>query len=138
MNKLYYSNADYDTYWCAADPHAMVPPRSGLMFGGIYTDVSDNPLTGAQRCPSRFYPVPLGGHAHVCISDDYELGYKNSIQFAGFFSCSAGNPLAMGQSSVRRIARDATLVIHKSKVESFMAQRGPEYSYYGPKECPQG
>ena len=30
----------------------------------------------------------------VCVSSDYELGYADSIPFAGFESCIAGNPLA--------------------------------------------
>lgn len=139
VNKLYYSNAEYDTYWCAADPDTMNPPRSGLMFGGLYTDVSDNPLTGAQRCPNRFYPVPLGGHAQVCISDDYEMGFKSSVQFAGFFSCSAGNPLAIGQSTgASRKKRDSSVFEYETRVDSFMARQGHGHGYQGPKECPQG
>jgi len=139
INKLYYSNAEYDTYWCAADAHTMSPPRSGLMFGGIYTEVSDNPLTGAQRCPNRFYPVPLGGHAQVCISDDYEMGYKSSVQFAGFFSCSAGNPLALGQSTGSSRSKRDTLFEYETRVDSFMARQGHSHAgYHGPKECPQG
>ena len=30
----------------------------------------------------------------VCVSSDYELGYADSLPFAGFESCIAGNPLA--------------------------------------------
>lgn len=71
-----------------------VPQGSGYLFGGVYSTTTPNPLTGSQKCPNRFYPRVLGGHAYVCISDDYELGYQYSLPFAGFFSCSAGNPLA--------------------------------------------
>ena len=138
MNKLHYSKADYDTYWCAANTNATSPPNSGVMFGGIYTDMSDNPLTGAQRCPNRFYPLPLGGHAHVCISDDYEQGYKNSIKFAGFYSCSAGNPLAIRRSAGIHRSKRHTVSKHVSVVENFMAQKTANNEFYGPKECPQG
>lgn len=138
-NKLYYSSAEYETYWCAANYNTTNPPGTGLLFGGVYTDVSDNPLTGAQRCPSRFHPLPLGGHAHICISDDYEMAYQNSIQFAGFFSCSAGNPLAAKRQTpaTRRSARQ-TVVKYVSKVEAYMAQKTTGQEYSGPKECPHG
>ena len=32
---------------------------------------------------------------HVCVSNDYELGYAQSLPFGGFESYKAGNPLAL-------------------------------------------
>ena len=46
-----------------------------------------------------FYPLRFGEDTHVCVSDDYELGYALSIPFAGFESCSVGNPLSTKTSS---------------------------------------
>ena len=72
-----------------------VGENSGMLFGGVYTSHDPNPVTGAQSCPHRFYALPFGSHSHVCVSDDYELGYQFSLRFGGFFSCSSGNPLAV-------------------------------------------
>jgi hypothetical protein len=85
------STATYKAYWCAASGE--VQQDSGLLFGGLFTKTSSNPLTKTQGCPVRYYPLRLGEHMHVCVSDDYELGYRFSVPFAGFFSCRTGNPL---------------------------------------------
>jgi len=34
------------------------------------------------------------------VSDDYELGFQQSVPFGGFFSCSAGNPLGVKKSAL--------------------------------------
>ena len=31
----------------------------------------------------------------ICVSDDYELGFQQSVPFGGFFSCNTGNPLGV-------------------------------------------
>ena len=88
----------YSTYWCVAT--GQVPSNTGYLFGGIYSKVLKNPVTQDQSCPSKFYPLRFGGTMHVCVSDDYELGYRSSVPFGGFFSCKAGNPLVVKQSAV--------------------------------------
>ena len=88
---------NYQTYWCV-DP-GRVPAKSGYMFGGLYSSVAVNPLTQARSCPNHYYPLRFGEDTRICVSDDYELGYVLSIPFAGFESCSAGNPLATKSSS---------------------------------------
>uniref|UniRef100_A0A4W3GS73 Macrophage expressed 1 n=2 Tax=Callorhinchus milii TaxID=7868 RepID=A0A4W3GS73_CALMI len=84
--------ARFTAYWCAA--HGPVPRASGLMFGGLYTRSSDNPLTGSRSCPPAHYPLSLFLSLKVCVSDDSELGFRYSVPFGGFFSCESGNPLA--------------------------------------------
>jgi len=88
---------NYQLYWCV-DP-GLVHEKSGYMFGGLYSSISVNPLTQARTCPNYFYPLRFGEDTHVCVSDDYELGYALSAPFAGFQSCTAGNPLATKSSS---------------------------------------
>lgn len=87
--------ARYETYWCVAK--GSVPRNSGYLFGGIYNDGFINPVTQARNCPHKFYPLIFGGKMRVCVSDDYELGFKSSVPFGGFFSCYFGNPLAVGK-----------------------------------------
>ena len=89
-------NGNYQLYWCV-DP-GLVQEKSGYMFGGLYNSISVNPLTQTRSCPRYFYPLRFGEDTHVCVSDDYELGYALSAPFAGFESCTAGNPLATKSS----------------------------------------
>ena len=35
----------------------------------------------------------------VCLSDDYELGFQQSVPFGGFFSCNTGNPLGVKKAA---------------------------------------
>ena len=35
----------------------------------------------------------------VCVSDDYELGFQQSVPFGGFFSCNTGNPLGVKKAA---------------------------------------
>jgi hypothetical protein len=134
-NVLHYSQAEYDSYWCAAEGNH-VPQHSGVLFGGVYTTTSSNPVTGSQKCPNRFYPRALGGHAFVCVSDDYELGYQNSLRFAGFFSCSAGNPLAIPN---KKDPINGTQLRSFSGMEAFFASSNENgESFYGPRNCPNG
>lgn len=43
--------------------------------------------------PAGYIPLNLFESLKVCVSLDYELGYKFSVPFGGFFSCIMGNPL---------------------------------------------
>ena len=88
----------YSTYWCMAK--GQVPANTGYLFGGLYSDVLKNPMTEGHSCPHKFYPLRFGATMQVCVSDDYELGYQQSVPFGGFFSCNAGNPLGVAKSSV--------------------------------------
>ncbi|XP_004479303.1 macrophage-expressed gene 1 protein [Dasypus novemcinctus] len=85
------AKAEFRAYWCAAS--GQVPENSGLLFGGLFSGKSINPLTNAQSCPAGYFPLRLFESLKVCASQDYELGYRFSVPFAGFFSCAVGNPL---------------------------------------------
>ncbi|XP_069888353.1 macrophage-expressed gene 1 protein [Dipodomys merriami] len=85
------AKAEFRAFWCAA--HGQVSENSGLLFGGLYSSKSMNPLTDAQSCPAGYIPLSLFESLKVCASQDYELGYKFSVPFGGFFSCAVGNPL---------------------------------------------
>ncbi|KAM4846895.1 macrophage-expressed gene 1 protein isoform 1-T2 [Thomomys bottae] len=85
------AKAEFRAFWCAAS--GQVPENSGLLFGGLFSSKSMNPLTNAQSCPAGFIPLSLFESLKVCASQDYELGYKFSVPFGGFFSCAVGNPL---------------------------------------------
>ena len=85
-----------ESYWCAANAGS-VAPDSGYLFGGVYTDTTANPLTNDKSCPENYVALRLGMDSgmYVCVSDDDELAYRYSVPFGGFFSCDAGNPLAL-------------------------------------------
>ena len=87
------SSAQYRTFWCAV--LGKVPPETGFLFGGLYTTSTPNPLTHVQSCPSHYMALRFGEEGHVCVSNDYELGYQFSQPFTGFDSCHVGNPLAV-------------------------------------------
>lgn len=53
-----------------------------------------------MSCPRTFYPLYVGEDIKVCVSNDYELGYAHAVNFAGFYSCSVGNPLAHSAPSL--------------------------------------
>ncbi|NXU69525.1 MPEG1 protein, partial [Horornis vulcanius] len=86
------SRVQFRAYWCAAS--GTVAPNSGYLFGGLFSAHSANPITGAQSCPSGYFPLNLFGELRVCVSQDYEEGAVYAVPFGGFFSCQAGNPLA--------------------------------------------
>ncbi|XP_078258221.1 macrophage-expressed gene 1 protein-like [Rhinoraja longicauda] len=90
----YVSQAGFEAYWCAATPGVVLPQNSGYLFGGLYDRMSSNPLTQGRSCPAAFYPLRLLQHLRVCVSQDYEMGFRYSVPFGGFFSCEAGNALA--------------------------------------------
>ncbi|XP_055470196.1 macrophage-expressed gene 1 protein-like [Psammomys obesus] len=85
------AKAEFRAYWCAAT--GQVPENSGLLFGGVFTDKSINPVTNEQSCPASYFPLNLFENLKVCVSLDHEVGPKFSIPFGGFFSCTMGNPL---------------------------------------------
>lgn len=110
--------AEYSTYWCAAT--GQLQPNHGYLFGGLYNKLMVNPVTGTANCPPKFYPQNFGPeNMYVCISDDYELASQYSIPFAGFFSCSTGNPLALKKNTALEIQ------LHSDGPRSW------------PKACPQ-
>ncbi len=86
--------AHYHTYWCAALPGTSVPEHTGYLFGGFYTSKESNPLTQTKSCPKYYTPLRMLEDVIVCVSDSYETARDNSLSFAGFESCKAGNPLA--------------------------------------------
>eukprot|EP00105_Crassostrea_gigas_P043025 XP_019927173.1 PREDICTED: macrophage-expressed gene 1 protein-like [Crassostrea gigas] len=93
-DKSYYASAAYTSYWCRAKPNSVVHEDSGFMFGGLYSDRTNNFVTQTKSCPQYFLPMVITSNVRVCISDDYELGAKFAVPFGGFYSCQNGNPLA--------------------------------------------
>ncbi|KAM5247291.1 macrophage-expressed gene 1 protein-like [Ctenodactylus gundi] len=91
------AKAEFRTFWCAA--RGKVPDNSGLLFGGLFSSDSTNPVTGAQSCPESFLSLRLFRTLTVCVSQDAELGSAFSVPFGGFFSCTVGNPLVNSSAS---------------------------------------
>ncbi|XP_043827384.1 macrophage-expressed gene 1 protein [Dromiciops gliroides] len=85
------AKAEFRGFWCVAS--GQVPDNSGFLFGGLFSGKTVNPVTNAQSCPAGYLPLRLLDGLHVCTSQDYELGYRYSVPFGGFFSCDMGNPL---------------------------------------------
>ncbi|XP_064019529.1 macrophage-expressed gene 1 protein [Pogoniulus pusillus] len=85
------SRVQFSAYWCATS--RSVAPRPGYLFGGLFSTRSANYITGAQSCPSTYFPLKLFDELKVCVSQDYEAGGPYAVPFGGFFSCQAGNPL---------------------------------------------
>ncbi|XP_033099794.1 macrophage-expressed gene 1 protein-like [Anneissia japonica] len=121
----------YRTFWCAAT--SSVPARSGYLFGGVYTFNMANPLTETNECPNTFLPLRMGVELFACVSSDYELGYRYSIPFGGFFSCSAGNPLALPGSNT--YVSDSISKESSDISSTFIRETGPGG---WPKRCPTG
>ncbi|KFV65041.1 Macrophage-expressed 1, partial [Dryobates pubescens] len=91
------SRVRFSAYWCAAS--RSVAPGSGYLFGGLFSTRSANYVTGAQSCPSGYFPLKLFDELQVCVSQDYEAGGPYAVSFGGFFSCQAGNPLVKHQGT---------------------------------------
>lgn len=91
------ARAEFRAFWCAAS--GQVSENSGLLFGGLFSGKSINPLTNAQSCPAGYFQLRLFENLKVCASLDYELGYRFSVPFGGFFSCAVGNPLVDSATS---------------------------------------
>ena len=75
--------------------------NSGFLFGGLYSDKTNNFVTQTRSCPQYYNPMVIASNVRICISDDYELGAKSAVPFGGFYSCEQGNPLADGQFNKR-------------------------------------
>ncbi|XP_047448688.1 macrophage-expressed gene 1 protein-like [Mugil cephalus] len=91
-------SARINTYWCSVNGEA--PQNSGFLFGGIYSPSLQNPLTKAKSCPPDFIALKfLSDGQMICVSNDYEMGTRNSVPFGGLFSCQSNNPLAKYQHS---------------------------------------
>ena len=88
----YTTTVNYNAYWCVSLEHT--EQNSGYLFGGYYTTTVANPFLGTKSCPRYYMPLHFGEEMYICVSDDYELGFPYSIPFAGFDSCTVGNPLA--------------------------------------------
>ncbi|XP_061178925.1 macrophage-expressed gene 1 protein-like [Saccostrea echinata] len=126
-NYMVYGQAKYQAYWCVAQGH--VDKQSGFQFGGIYTTSIDNPLTQSHGCPLYFYPLKLGLDMKVCVSDDYELGFRYSVPFAGLFSCMTGNPLFIHQETTSKNPE----MLHS--LFSYLKSSSPNS---WPRGCPKG
>ena len=98
------SKANYQTYWCAPLNGVQLHQNEGYLFGGYYTSKVSNPITGAMSCPRYFYPVHMLEDTKVCVSTDYERAFAYAVDFAGFESCSMGNPLADSAPSDKNVA----------------------------------
>ncbi|XP_033744477.1 macrophage-expressed gene 1 protein-like [Pecten maximus] len=121
--------ASYKGYWCYATGN--VQAGSGYLFGGVFTNTVGNPLTGSRSCPPYFYALRLSGSLRVCVSDDYELGFRYSVPFAGFFSCKTGNPLKLNSDEEDRHKRSNNQVF----LVTFLKTSGPSH---WPRGCPTG
>lgn len=95
-NNYYVRSARVNTYWCSVNGKA--PENSGYLFGGLYGPSLLNPLTKVKSCPPTFIPIKfLSDGLMICASNDYEIGTRYSVPFAGLFSCESANPLAGDQ-----------------------------------------
>ncbi|OWF42792.1 Macrophage-expressed gene 1 protein [Mizuhopecten yessoensis] len=122
--------ASYTGFWCVTT--GKVPADSGYLFGGLFTSTIGNPLTGGRTCPPYFYALKVSSSLRVCVSDDYELGYRYSVPFAGFFSCRTGNPLKLTSDEEDRHKRSNTDMF---VLETFLKSAGPSH---WPRGCPTG
>ena len=95
QDRSYYATATYTSYWCRASE--VVQAGSGFLFGGLYSDKTNNFVTQTRSCPQYYNPMIIASNLRICISDDYELGAKSSLPFGGFYSCEQGNPLVDGK-----------------------------------------
>ncbi|XP_052059148.1 macrophage-expressed gene 1 protein-like [Mytilus californianus] len=98
-DESYFGTANFTTYWCHAPKDSAVSQHSGYIFGGLYSDTTNNFVTQSQSCPRFYLPLTITSNVHVCVSDDYELGTAFAVPFGGFYSCSNGNPMASVNAS---------------------------------------
>ncbi|XP_071078741.1 macrophage-expressed gene 1 protein-like [Haliotis cracherodii] len=121
--KYRYSSGTYSLYWCAAKDRTH---GNGYLFGGLYTSSILNPLTKSRSCPVTYVPRKIALDLNICISDDYELGAKCAVPFGGFYSCEAGNPLALNSNQKNVNSSPKSLRSFFSATETW------------PKRCPYG
>lgn len=122
-NYYVYGSATYKAYWCVGQRDLI--NHDGFLFGGIFSDAIENPLTQSRDCPQHFYQLTIGAGMQVCVSDDFELGYRYSVPFAGFFSCKAGNPLAIEED----------MSSGSDDISSYLSSANPDE---WPRRCPSG
>ncbi|XP_060084843.1 macrophage-expressed gene 1 protein-like [Ylistrum balloti] len=122
--------ASYAGYWCYSA--GKVTANTGYLFGGLYTSTIGNPLTGSRSCPPYFYTLKLSSTLRVCVSDDYELGFRYSVPFGGFFSCKTGNPLKLTSDEEDKHQRSNNDMM---VLETFLKSSGPAH---WPRGCPTG
>ncbi|XP_061880011.1 macrophage-expressed gene 1 protein-like [Entelurus aequoreus] len=97
QDNTYVRSAHINTFWCSVNGNA--PENSGYLFGGVYSPSQVNPITKAKSCPLQFLPLKfLSDGQVICVSNDYELGFRYSVPFGGFFSCQSENPMSGQQS----------------------------------------
>lgn len=62
--------------------------RGGALFGGIYSPVANNPVTGKKSCPENFTPISLFDCSKnvICLSYDFDRSIENAVPFGGFIS----------------------------------------------------
>ncbi|RUS80138.1 hypothetical protein EGW08_012095 [Elysia chlorotica] len=72
-----------------------LPEFPGFLFGGTFTSQVTNILTSAKTCSRGFLPLTLADDIHICVSDGGEEEERQAVDFAGFFSCSAGETLVI-------------------------------------------
>jgi hypothetical protein len=62
--------------------------QSRVLFGGMYSFDSINPVTGSKRCPSNFRAVSLIDCSKnmICLSTELDKEIPNSAEFGGFIS----------------------------------------------------
>ena len=119
--------ATYTAHWCSPRDHSV--QKMGFLFGGLYTSTSFNPVTQSMECPLKFYPLRLLEDLSVCVTDDFELGQKDSLPFAGFFSCKTGNPLSSQAFSFPG---------SDGKPHTLLKYMDSDGTMSFPHECPQG
>ncbi|CAF1185307.1 unnamed protein product [Adineta ricciae] len=61
------------------------------VYGGSYTSVRANPITGMHKCPNdQFKAVQVTSDLIVCLADQV-FDTRNLPHYGGMFSCSQGN-----------------------------------------------
>lgn len=130
----YQATGTYTSYWCAAT--GPVPEDSGYLFGGLFTNQQENPVTRTHACPANFYALRLFTDLQVCLSDDFELSAGQSMPFGGFFSCDSGNPLSTGP--VHPVSSSGTLKADaRPSLGAFMASNNGN-DHKSNQKCPHG
>lgn len=119
--------ANYTAYWCSPSDHT--GEKTGFLFGGLFTSATYNPTTQSMSCPPKFYALRLLQDLSVCVTGDYELGLKDALPLAGFFSCKSGNPLALQTSTYLKSSNSQHSVLKYMEYDGLTS---------GPRECPPG
>ena len=82
--------------------------------------------------------MPFGGHSHVCVSDEYELGFQFALPFAGFFSCNSGNPLAVPRSKPQGDKKTQGKNVKRVPSVEVFLEGDSAGTFKGPQSCPRG